>query len=212
LLSPGSVVGIDVSELQIERARTLALEKSVENVDFYDATAYSLPFEDDTFDAAFVHTVLQHLREPQLAIREIHRVLKPGGVIGVRDSDWSGHIRGPSNQVLDAAWELYTRFHAQRGRHPYAGRNLRAFLREGGFVNVHGTASSEYSGDTDSVQATAQVMALLFRSSDFVKPVLEMEWIDLAGINEIVQAWKEWGENPDAFYAFTNCEAVGWKQ
>ena len=211
LLFPGSVIGVDISELQIERARTLALEKDADNIDFYTASVYSLPFEDNTFDAAFVHTVLQHLTDPQSAVKEIHRVLKPGGVIGVRDSDWAGHIRGPSDQVLDASWELYTRFHAQRGRHPFAGRNLRAFLREGGFLNVKGTASSEYSGDSESVQSTAQVMSALFNSPDFVEPALEMGWIDRAGIDEIVAAWKEWGEHPDAYYAFTNCEVVGWK-
>lgn len=211
VLSSGSVTGVDVSELQIEKARTLALEKNVDNVHFYIANAYSLPFRDNTFDAAFVHTVLQHLTDPQMAVREIHRVLKPGGVIGVRDSDWAGHIRGPSNHVLDASWELYTRFHAQKGRHPFAGRNLRAFLRVVGFLNVKGTASSEYSGDSESVLPTAQVMSALFTSPDFVVPVLQMGWIDKSGIDEIVAAWKEWGEHPDAYYAFTNCEAVGWK-
>jgi SAM-dependent methyltransferase len=211
LLNPGSVIGVDVSELQIERARTKALESTADNVEFYTANVYSLPFDDNTSDAAFIHTVLQHLIEPSVAISEIIRVLKPGGVIGVRDSDWAGHIRGPSNQLLDAAWELYTRFHAHKGRHPYAGRNLRAFLREGGFLNVKGSASSEHSGDTESVQATAQVMSMLFNSPDFVEPALDLGWIDRPGIDEIVAAWKEWGEHPDAYYAFTNCEAVGWK-
>jgi SAM-dependent methyltransferase len=43
-------------------------------------TAYSIPTDDNHFDSALCTAVLEHLEEPELAIRECHRVLKAGGI------------------------------------------------------------------------------------------------------------------------------------
>jgi SAM-dependent methyltransferase len=43
--------------------------------------AHALPFRDDVFDRVFAFNVFEHLREPALAAREIHRVLRPGGAV-----------------------------------------------------------------------------------------------------------------------------------
>jgi len=49
------------------------------NIDLI-ATAYQIPVEDASFDSAICTAVLEHLEEPELALRECYRVLKPGGV------------------------------------------------------------------------------------------------------------------------------------
>jgi ubiquinone/menaquinone biosynthesis C-methylase UbiE len=49
------------------------------NIDRF-GDAYALPAEDDEFDCALCTAVLEHLEEPELALRECWRVLKPGGV------------------------------------------------------------------------------------------------------------------------------------
>ena len=43
--------------------------------------AHALPFRDEVFDRVFAFNVFEHLRQPSLAAREIHRVLKPGGLL-----------------------------------------------------------------------------------------------------------------------------------
>ena len=48
-------------------------------VDRY-GTAYRLPAEDASFDSAICAAVLEHLEEPEQALQECHRVLRPGGV------------------------------------------------------------------------------------------------------------------------------------
>lgn len=48
------------------------------NVDLF-GTAYAIPADDSSFDSALCTAVLEHLEEPEQAIRECHRVLKPGG-------------------------------------------------------------------------------------------------------------------------------------
>ena len=49
------------------------------NIDLF-GTAYELPVEDSFFDCAICTAVLEHLEEPERALRECYRVLKPGGV------------------------------------------------------------------------------------------------------------------------------------
>lgn len=53
---------------------------SKDNVDL-TGTAYAIPSSDDAFDSALCTAVLEHLEEPELALRECHRILKPGGVV-----------------------------------------------------------------------------------------------------------------------------------
>jgi SAM-dependent methyltransferase len=48
------------------------------NIDIF-SSAYSIPLEDNSFDSALCTCVLEHLEEPELALKECHRLLKPGG-------------------------------------------------------------------------------------------------------------------------------------
>jgi 2-polyprenyl-6-hydroxyphenyl methylase/3-demethylubiquinone-9 3-methyltransferase len=68
-------VGVDISENAVQAARSLGLESA--RID----DAASLPFPDASFDAAACIEVLEHLFEPQLAVSEVLRILRPGGVL-----------------------------------------------------------------------------------------------------------------------------------
>src|SRR5262245_40923559 len=48
-------------------------------VQYYDASVYDLPFSKAFFDAALMVRVFHHVGEPDRALREVHRILKPGG-------------------------------------------------------------------------------------------------------------------------------------
>ena len=81
------VTATDLSPHLLARARELS--KNLDNVTFAEADARSLEFEDDSFDIVVSHTVLCHVPEPQEALREAFRVLKPSGQIVVFDSDYA---------------------------------------------------------------------------------------------------------------------------
>jgi len=49
------------------------------NIDLF-GTAYDIPVEDESFDSAISTAVLEHLEEPELALKECYRILKRGGV------------------------------------------------------------------------------------------------------------------------------------
>ncbi len=49
------------------------------NVRFATGDVYALDFDDASFDVVHAHQVLQHLQDPVAALRELRRVLRPGG-------------------------------------------------------------------------------------------------------------------------------------
>lgn len=71
-------VAVDYSPGMVEVALKLAANNQVE-IEGYTMNAMQLDFPDNTFDFVYVANLLHHLPDPKLAIREMHRVLKPGG-------------------------------------------------------------------------------------------------------------------------------------
>lgn len=71
-------VGIDFSADAIDIARS-----NVMNAEFHEGDALSLPFESDSFDAVVCGFGIIHVPDPETALSEMHRVLKPGGQVAM---------------------------------------------------------------------------------------------------------------------------------
>jgi ubiquinone/menaquinone biosynthesis C-methylase UbiE len=80
LVAPkGAVVGIDISEEMVAMARGLAREKGIANTAFERMDAEELAFDASSFDVALCALGLMYVPDPEKALGEIHRVLRPGG-------------------------------------------------------------------------------------------------------------------------------------
>lgn len=75
-------VGVEVSWELVEFARGRAREAGVE-APFHEARAEALPLPDASFDVAYANSVLEHVKDWRSAVREAHRVLRPGGLLFV---------------------------------------------------------------------------------------------------------------------------------
>lgn len=111
-LAPGRVVGVDAAAEVIAKA---AASFTRPNLEFLVGDAYALPFDDGTFDIAHTHQTLQHLADPAAALRELRRVVRPGGVVAARDVDYAGVIWFPLHPGLTRWLDLYERVHRSNG-------------------------------------------------------------------------------------------------
>lgn len=71
------VTGIDISQNSLEIARK---HDSSKQVRYLEANAYTLPFENESFDVACAMDILEHVEKPEQLIYEASRVLRPGGL------------------------------------------------------------------------------------------------------------------------------------
>jgi len=73
------VVAVDLGAASIERARAIARDQKLTNIEFRVADVLSLPVPDASVDFVFSNGVLHHTADPPRGLREIRRVLRPGG-------------------------------------------------------------------------------------------------------------------------------------
>jgi len=84
----GKVYAIDIQPAmlrQLERKLKKAENRDIKNIELKEASAYELPFTEGFFDLACLITVLMEVPDKGQALREVRRVLKPGGTLAVTE-------------------------------------------------------------------------------------------------------------------------------
>lgn len=131
----GEVVGVDVSRHLLERARALCGEAARHaRIALRLADGASLPFADDRFDAALAITVMLHVADPLRVAREMARVTRPGGRVGVQDQDFGVvAVTHPDRALTE---RIMRGVAEQMYEEPHSGRRLPGLLRAAGLVDV----------------------------------------------------------------------------
>ncbi len=137
----GRVVGLDFSERMLERAR-----RKSGTIEWVQGDALHLPFEDGAFDAATVGFGVRNLDDLEGGLRELVRVLRPGGKAAVLEITRPRGLLRPFFRVwLDAMIPLAGRFLPGGKAYTYLPASVRRFpgpedlsrlLEAGGFTNV----------------------------------------------------------------------------
>jgi ubiquinone/menaquinone biosynthesis C-methylase UbiE len=134
IVPAGKVVAFDPSAPLLDVAKASAAATGLaEVVECRVGDARAIPFADGAFDGAFCHWVLLHVSPPEGIVREMRRVVRPGGRIVCVELDWEAPIVHPG------APELTRRiFDFCNARHleQYMGRRLPGIVRACGLADV----------------------------------------------------------------------------
>ncbi|NYH77280.1 27-O-demethylrifamycin SV methyltransferase [Actinopolyspora biskrensis] len=97
------VTGISTSAPQVAQASARAEEAGLsDEVVFHCGDAMELDFTDDAFDAAWALESLHHMSDRVRALRELRRVVRPGGSLAVADFILTGPVHGPDRHTVEA--------------------------------------------------------------------------------------------------------------
>ncbi len=127
LLAPHveKIIAIDPSPAMLKNAKARVSDQHLHNVELRQGAIENLPIEDHTIDVAIVSLVLAYLPDPPAALREIHRILKPGGITLIIDLQphdvalfreklnhrWMGFAQGQLEKWLKEAHFTLARWH-----------------------------------------------------------------------------------------------------
>ena len=109
----GRLIVVDIQPEMIAKVEKRIQQAGLSNVETHVANAYELPLPEKSIDRAFLVTVLMEIPEPGRALVELHRVLKPGGVLSITeeflDPDYP-FISETIQQVEAAGFKLKEKF------------------------------------------------------------------------------------------------------
>ena len=132
----GRVVGVDFSKDLIEQAQILQQKKQQANLSFTRGDAYDSGLEGNQFDFVYCRLLLQHLSEPGKALRELWRLLRPGGILCVVDIDDKWIMLYPEPAELAPLIARSMRAQRVGGGDREVGRKLTSYLQNAGFRSV----------------------------------------------------------------------------
>jgi ubiquinone/menaquinone biosynthesis C-methylase UbiE len=210
-LAPGEVIGLDLSADTLAAARRDAVARGIKNLRYEEGSVYALPFPDASFDAVFAHQVLQHLREPGSAIREMLRVSRPGGLIGVRDVDWGTAAYWPSDPWIDRFIDVHVRTWTQNGGDPRIGRKLRALFNASDVTHLRMTGSQWCYATPAETGEWGESYAERLLTSPMGARAVERGNASRQDLEAMAAAFRNWGKHPDAFWSFIHVAALARK-
>ncbi|MFV0553020.1 MAG: methyltransferase domain-containing protein, partial [Anaerorhabdus sp.] len=200
----GPVLGIDASPQVVADATRLVGDRP--NLRFTVGDAYALEHPDASFDVVHAHQVLQHLTDPVAALRELRRVLAPGGVLAARDANYAAFWWSPNSPRLDRWLDLYHRVTATNRADADAGRHLLGWAHAAGFDDVTYSSSTwTFASPQDRAwwAGTWQERAV---ASSFAHQAVGYGLATADDLAEIAAGFADWAASPDAVFVVPHGE------
>lgn len=205
-VTSGSVVGIDNEPAPLREAQANA--QDVENVSFVLGDVYQLDFPDSGFDVVHAHQVLQHLTEPVAALGEMRRVCRPGGIVAVRDADYTATTWYPPDPRLDRWAELYQRVARSNRAEPDAGRRLLSWARAAGLGSITSSASAWCYATPEERTWWGGLWADRVTNSALAAQAVDRHLATQDELAEIADGWRHWAEQGDGWLAILHGEVL----
>lgn len=208
LVPHGHVKGVECVPDPLDQARALASSQGVANISFEIGDIHRLPFPDNSYDVAHAHQVLQHIADPVQALREMRRVVKPGGFVACRES--ASMTWYPDSEGLEAWDELSTRMRRAKGGNSSPGRYIHVWAESAGFARtkIMKSAGSWCFSSDEEREYWGGSMAARARSSGFTKMAIDGGFSTKEELERMASGWEEFTQNQDGWFGLLHGEII----
>jgi ubiquinone/menaquinone biosynthesis C-methylase UbiE len=170
------VVAYDLAEAMLAQGQALALERSLANIEFRRGDVESLPFDDASFDVITTRYSAHHWPNPQAALREFGRVLRPTGRLLISD------IVSSDDFILDTHFQTIELLRDPSHVRDHTEEQWLAMMAQAGFTaevaqrwEVYIDFASWIKRINTPEQHTAMIRTLLAEAPDEVKAALNVQ-------------------------------------
>jgi SAM-dependent methyltransferase len=204
----GEVVAVEITDVAAALTRAGVAERGSTNVEVRVGDVHALDVPDASFDVVHAHQVLQHVADPVAALREMARVTRPGGVIGVRDSDYAAFAWYPRLPALDRWLALYEAAARTNGGEPDAGRHLLAWAHAAGLADVEVGAGVWCFATPETRAWWGGMWADRVTGSALGDQLLREGLATAADLADVAEAWRTWAAHPDGWISIPHGELL----
>ncbi len=131
-LPTGRIWGVELSAQQLAQAGGRASS----NVAFCRGDAGRLPFRSGRLEVVYCRYLLEHVPDPERVLREMHRVLKPGGRALAQENNILVNVFYPECPRFDSLWRRFVELQAHLGGDALIGRRLLELFQGAGFREI----------------------------------------------------------------------------
>jgi len=210
----GFVLAIDPSAEVIEKSRNHAKEQGVTNVRFEVGDVFNWKdvegVEEGGFDIVHAHQVLQHLQDPLGALKEMKRLTKPGGVVAVRDVDYSAMNWYPEHDGMRKWMNLYIAVAQGIRCDPNIGKRLHAVAMEAGFPrsDIETSAAAWIFSTPEEREFWCGLWADRTVQSEFKNKAIASGFATEKDLEEIAETWREMEKKEDGWFAVIHGQII----
>ena len=202
------VTATEIGPRELALSRQTAHDRGVSNVSFAVEDVHALSFADGLFDVVHAHQVLQHVADPVLALREMARVARPGGIVAARDGDYGGFLWYPEIPELDDWLRLYSIAARANGGEPDAGRRLLSWAQQAGLAGVTASASVWCHATAEDRAYWAGSWAERIVESAVARQLVDSGQATPEQLRQISDGWRRWAEAEDGWFMVPHGEII----
>lgn len=187
----GTVTGVDINEKLVFTAQQAKASEKVDNVSFRIGNIYDLDLPESAFDFVYARFVFQHLEKPELALSNVWKVLKPGGILCILDIDDNWTSFAPESDAFVQFIRKSGAGQKRKGGNRLIGSQLFGLLSKAGYQNVS-TKIHPLTTETLGVRMFLGV-AIMFRVEFLTKLQKMLALPQLRKIKKAAAAPDAWG-------------------